>query len=56
MKNEKLPEESTQLSLHCSFCGTPHDEVPKLIAGPGVYICSECVEKCNKILLEEENS
>ncbi len=36
----------------CSFCGKSQDEVTKLIAGPGVYICDECVELCNEIVLE----
>ncbi len=39
--------------LYCSFCGKHQDEVRKLIAGPGVYICDECVELCNEILREE---
>lgn len=39
--------------LHCSFCGKGQDEVQKLIAGPGVYICNECVHLCNLILNEE---
>jgi ATP-dependent Clp protease ATP-binding subunit ClpX len=39
--------------LHCSFCGKSQDEVNKLIAGPSVYICNECVELCNEILEEE---
>lgn len=39
--------------LYCSFCGKHQDEVRKLIAGPGVYICDECVEFCNEILREE---
>ena len=37
----------------CSFCGKGQDEVQKLIAGPGVYICDECVHLCNLILNEE---
>ena len=40
--------------LKCSFCGKSQDQVKKLIAGPGVYICDECVELCNEILDEEE--
>ncbi len=40
-------------NLYCSFCGKSQDEVKKLIAGPGVYICDECVELCNDILREE---
>ncbi len=39
--------------LRCSFCGKPAQQVKKLIAGPSVYICDECVEICNDILLEE---
>ena len=37
----------------CSFCGRSSDEVEKLIAGPGVYICNECIEVCQNILKEE---
>ncbi len=39
--------------LICSFCGKSQDEVKKLIAGPNIYICDECVELCNDILREE---
>ncbi len=42
-------------SLRCSFCGKGQEEVKKLIAGPGVYICDECVELCNDIMMEEWN-
>ena len=38
--------------LHCSFCGQSATEVKKLIAGPDVYICNECVDKCYGILNE----
>src|SRR6266511_2052598 len=34
------------VQYRCSFCGTPRDDVRKLIAGPGVYICNECVDTC----------
>ncbi|HOB87997.1 MAG: ATP-dependent Clp protease ATP-binding subunit ClpX [Bacillota bacterium] len=37
----------------CSFCGKAQDQVKKLIAGPGVYICDECIELCNEIIEEE---
>ncbi len=40
--------------LKCSFCGKGHQEVKKLIAGPSVYICDECVELCNDIIAEDE--
>jgi ATP-dependent Clp protease ATP-binding subunit ClpX len=39
--------------LKCSFCGKSQEQVRKLIAGPGVYICDECVDLCNEILDEE---
>jgi ATP-dependent Clp protease ATP-binding subunit ClpX len=39
--------------LKCSFCGKGQDEVKKLIAGPSVFICNECVELCNEIIAEE---
>jgi ATP-dependent Clp protease ATP-binding subunit ClpX len=39
--------------LLCSFCGKSQDEVKKLIAGPAVYICDECIELCNDIMAEE---
>ncbi|HYA12044.1 MAG TPA: ATP-dependent Clp protease ATP-binding subunit ClpX [Thermodesulfovibrionales bacterium] len=43
-KDESLPK--------CSFCGKGHDEVKKLIAGPSVYICNECVTLCNEIIAD----
>jgi ATP-dependent Clp protease ATP-binding subunit ClpX len=42
------------LGLHCSFCGKSQTEVRKLIAGPDVYICDECVTLCNEIIAEED--
>lgn len=46
--------ETEQKNVHCSFCGKPQDEVYRLIAGPGVWICNECVELCNIILADEK--
>jgi len=43
----------TQSGLACSFCGASQDEVRKLIAGPGVYICDQCIDLCNDIILDE---
>jgi ATP-dependent Clp protease ATP-binding subunit ClpX len=40
--------------LFCSFCGKSQDEVKKLVAGPSVYICNECIELCNDIIEEEQ--
>ena len=42
--------------LNCSFCGKVQDDVKKLIAGPSVYICNECVDLCNDIIEEEIKS
>ncbi|MTI95560.1 MAG: ATP-dependent Clp protease ATP-binding subunit ClpX [Firmicutes bacterium] len=39
--------------LKCSFCGKPQEQVRKLVAGPGVYICDECIELCTEIIEEE---
>ena len=39
--------------LYCSFCGKSQHEVRKLIAGPSVYVCDECVELCNDIIRDE---
>ena len=41
-------------SLKCSFCGKSQKQVIKLIAGPGVYICDECIELCVEIIEEEK--
>jgi len=41
--------------LYCSFCGKSQHEVKKLIAGPSVFICDECIELCNDIIAEEQN-
>ena len=45
-------KESNKL-LHCSFCGKNQNEVNKLIAGPSVFICDECVDLCNEIIRDE---
>ncbi|MBP7666472.1 MAG: ATP-dependent Clp protease ATP-binding subunit ClpX, partial [Burkholderiaceae bacterium] len=39
--------------LYCSFCGKSQHEVKKLIAGPSVFICDECIELCNDIIRDE---
>ncbi|SVD83704.1 uncharacterized protein METZ01_LOCUS436558, partial [marine metagenome] len=40
-------------NYRCSFCGKSQEEVKKLIAGPTVFICDECIELCNEIMVEE---
>ena len=49
----KFSDEKGQLK--CSFCGKTQEQVRKLVAGPGVYICDECIELCNEIIEEEMN-
>jgi ATP-dependent Clp protease ATP-binding subunit ClpX len=50
-----LAKKSNNTFLKCSFCGKEQNEVKKLIAGPMVYICDECVNLCNEIIGEEDN-
>jgi ClpX C4-type zinc finger protein len=45
---------ATALQLCCSFCAKPSSAVEKVIAGPGVYICNECVDVCNDVLRTEQ--
>ncbi|MGE4409064.1 MAG: ClpX C4-type zinc finger protein, partial [Sphingobium sp.] len=52
----KLTGSDSKSTLYCSFCGKSQHEVRKLIAGPTVFICDECVELCNDIIREETKS
>jgi ATP-dependent Clp protease ATP-binding subunit ClpX len=52
MSNDKNGKDDDKL-LYCSFCGKSQHEVRKLIAGPSVYVCDECVELCNDIIKDE---
>src|SRR5881398_1562374 len=52
----KLQGGDSKSTLYCSFCGKSQHEVRKLIAGPTVFICDECVELCNDIIREESKS
>ena len=51
----KLSGSDTKSTLYCSFCGKSQHEVRKLIAGPTVFICDECVDLCNDIIVEEKD-
>ena len=51
-----MPNNTSADKLNCSFCGKVQDDVKKLIAGPSVYICNECVDLCNDIIEEEIKS
>ena len=44
---------SSEKLLYCSFCGKSQHEVKKLIAGPSVFICDECIDLCNEIIRDE---
>ena len=48
-----MPKFDETKQLRCSFCGKTQDQVRRLVAGPGVYICDECIELCNDIIREE---
>ena len=52
----KVGGSDSKNTLHCSFCGKSQHEVRKLIAGPTVFICDECVELCKDIIHEETKS
>ncbi len=43
-----------QMTVCCSFCGKPQEEVGRLVAGPGVFICNECIELCESLLYDDE--
>ena len=49
-------ENNKDTKLTCTFCGKGQEDVRKLIAGPSVYICDECVDLCNDIIEEEVKS
>ena len=51
-----MTEKNNKNILYCSFCGKSQHEVRKLIAGPTVFICDECVELCMDIIKEENKS
>lgn len=51
---ETLASGTVHEPLRCSFCRKAQHEVPKLIAGPGVFTCNECVDLCAEILAEED--
>jgi len=52
----KFGDSDSKNTLYCSFCGKSQNEVRKLIAGPTVFICAECVELCTDIISEENKS
>ena len=47
-------DDKRERTVRCSFCQKTQDQVEKLIAGPGVYICNECVEQCLNIIEADE--
>lgn len=51
-----MPRNEDEHTISCSFCGKTQDEVYRLLAGPGVYICNECIELCQSILSDKEDA
>jgi len=51
---EKMLVEASAETLRCSFCEKSQNEVQKLIAGPQVYICNECIDICNEIFADDQ--
>ena len=56
MSKDEDNNEDNKNTLYCSFCGKSQHEVKKLIAGPNVFICNECVELCVDIIREEDKT
>lgn len=55
MTSDTAPRKAA-LQVNCSFCTKPSSAVAKVIAGPGVYICNECIQLCNDILEEQRQA
>jgi hypothetical protein len=55
MTSDTAPRKAA-LQVNCSFCTKPSSAVAKVIAGPGVYICNECIQLCNDILEQEQQA
>jgi len=53
-KYDQLAKLNRSHEVSCSFCGKSQSAVKKIVAGPGVFICDECVELCNEILNEDD--
>ena len=51
-----MPQLYREELLACSFCGKSQNDVRKLIAGPGVYVCNECIDICNEIINDDEQA
>ena len=56
MTNPSLGRRPAKVLASCSFCGKPNTEVKKLVAGPGIYICDECVGLCQEIIGTESSA
>src|SRR5271170_2535305 len=51
-----MAKKDIKVVLNCSFCKKSQHEVKKLVAGPSVYVCNECIKLCNKILEEDQQA
>jgi ATP-dependent protease Clp ATPase subunit len=56
MARKKTAPKPESKVLYCSFCKKSQHEIEKLIAGPAAFICNECVDLCNEILADEDNT
>jgi ATP-dependent Clp protease ATP-binding subunit ClpX len=54
MKGSMNERKERRRHTRCSFCGKGQDQVRKLIAGPGVFICDQCVELCNEVIRDDD--
>lgn len=55
-REQDVERERRRRSTRCSFCGKRQDQVRKLVAGPGVYICDRCIGLCQEVLDEDSSS
>jgi ATP-dependent Clp protease ATP-binding subunit ClpX len=55
-KSEGDADQIKTKGIRCNFCGKAQNQVGKLISGPNVYICDECVQLCNRILAEDASN
>jgi hypothetical protein len=53
MRRRRVVQTAARAALRCSFCGKSQDKVVRLVAGPGVYICDQCVDLCTQIIAEQ---
>jgi len=55
VRRRRVSQTASHQVLNCSFCAKSQFDILKLVAGPGVYICNECIDLCNQIIVQELN-